>query len=348
MAPIIPAAFSRRALWMLVLWCALPTITLAETPAPESKPPLPDDRRFLDDRERGWFWRELDPEPDALQTDPPPKPAAPAAPSQPQPEGPPPLSVAWLKVELEKARIAAIDDPSHDNVEWHSFLLRLSMDRAKKFTESAIEVNASNPWLDGSAAREQTSYGRLQQQSEMLDQRRELVKRVAGELGIWYFYAQSCDYCARANAPIAEFASAYDIPVLAISMDGGAPRDGYWPDFVVDQGQAAHLRVKQTPTLYLYRPPDQLILLNVGVQTMPGLEKKLLRIAEAEGWITPEEKRFAVRGLRGKYLIDAVGEISTSIDWNNREDALEALREASEFGVEHARTGEMNIMEEGQ
>lgn len=324
--------------------CLVSTVLSAETPVPADKPARPHDKRFLDDRERGWFWRELDPE--VIETTPDSAETAPQTPTQPANNAPPPpLSVEWLKVELENARIAAIDDPSHENVEWHSFLLRLSMDKAKKFTEQALEVNASNPFLDGSAAREQTSYGRLAQQREMVDTRRRLVKEIAGEMGLWYFYAESCEFCARFNAPLYDFATAYELPVLAISMDGGPPRDGYWPDFVVNAGQAEHLAIKQTPTVYLYRPPDTLLMLSVGVQTMPLLEKRLLRVAEKQGWITPEEKRFAVRGLRDKYLIDAVEEISSSVDWNNKEEALKALREASTFGVEAASLETMRSTE---
>lgn len=333
----IPALLSAVAL-MLCLW--LPA--RAETPEPASKPPQPNDRRFLDDRERGWFWRELDP---TLQ-EPPQEPTPPPGPSAPPAEKAPPqpLTVEWLKVELEKAQIAAINNPTQENVEWNSFLLRLSMDKAKKYTEASIEVNASNPFLDGTASREQTSYGRLLERQSMYEKRRDLVKGVAGDMGLWYFYAESCDYCARFNSALNTFAEAYEMPVLAISMDGGPPRDGFWPDYVRDSGQAAHLQIKQTPTVYLYRPPDQLILFSVGLQTMELLEKRLLRIAEKEGWITPDQKRFAVRGLREKYLLDAVEEINSSIDWSNREEALEALREASVFGVEKQGVTELPPM----
>jgi len=90
---------------------------------------------WQNDRERGWHWYESDPNPPAVLPVKPPQ----SAPGLPQSE-PEPLSVLWLQQKLEETRIAAIDNPTQENVEYYVYLQKMAMNRAEKF---AIMAHAS-------------------------------------------------------------------------------------------------------------------------------------------------------------------------------------------------------------
>ena len=106
---------------------------------------------FFHDKERGWFWREEFIEP------PLPKPKKEKHPT-PIPardftEEIQPLSVAWLRKNLEKYRDQAIDTPSPENVAAYFYLQRVMMDKAHRFTDVAHEVVISDPRLDENVRR---------------------------------------------------------------------------------------------------------------------------------------------------------------------------------------------------
>ena len=111
---------------------------------------------FFVDKERGWFWREeiVDP----VQ----PKPEKKVENSAELPrvaiKEPQPLSVAWLRKNLEKYRDEAIDAPSPENVAAYFNLQRVMMDKAHRFTDVAHEVVISDPRLDENVRRPISSF----------------------------------------------------------------------------------------------------------------------------------------------------------------------------------------------
>jgi conjugal transfer pilus assembly protein TraF len=134
--------------WLIFpcLWLALPSALGADmTSAPE---PL-----FFLDKERGWFWREIQAEskqvPARLEKPNMPRPLPIQGSSKSSmPPGPLPLSAAWFRKNLESYRDRAIDDPSSENVAAYYYLQRVMMDKAHRFTDVAREVVMSDPFLD--------------------------------------------------------------------------------------------------------------------------------------------------------------------------------------------------------
>jgi conjugal transfer pilus assembly protein TraF len=293
--------------------------------------------RYYEDRERGWYWFEEDPNAQA------PLPEVPA--ETPPPTNPhPPLSVEWLRIELEKARIEAIDTPTRENVEYYAYLEKLTLDKAERFAQVRMQLAMINPGLDETVENPVTNVARTARRDKTAAARSAVFKDLASRVGIYYFFRSDCPYCARQNPALAAFQADYGFSILPISIDGAGMPDGGFPNWVPDRGQAALLKIESTPTLYLVRPPNQVVILSVGTQALPNLESRILQVAKANDWISQEQFESAVRGGARNLLIDAMAG-KDGINWSNKADALQALRELTQRGVPTSAIDALNLPE---
>lgn len=300
--------------------------TVHSTPLP---PTTDGGRAYLNDRERGWSWYETHPTP------PPPPPTPPPTPAKAAPTESPPFSVAWLRKHLEDAKIAAIDNPTRDNVEYFAYLQKISMDRAEKFARMVQTVNTLNPTLDETIQNPVSTYARAARRDIVSADRERVLKALGNDLGIYYFFKSDCPYCAKQSPLLVLLQNQYGFHVLPISLDHRPLLDGSYPQWVPDMGQGAALNITSTPTLYLYRPPHSLVILSVGLQTLPDLETKILTSAHAHGWLGDSDFEQAVRGSTQAYLVDAATSLQ-QVDWSDPVKALAALRAASAQASETA------------
>jgi conjugal transfer pilus assembly protein TraF len=301
-------------------WAAQPA-TEASTPESSSS------NRWIGDRERGWHWYEIEPTP--------PPPVDPLIPegqgSAPQP-APPAWSSAWLREELPKALERAVDAPTAENIAYHSLLQRVAMERAEKFATASVETNALNPVLDSTVDDPVSTFARANLEIVGSEQRAEILSRLADEIGIWYFYSSTCQFCMRLNNALRTFLDRHpSFSILPISMDRLPMRDGSFPNWVPDSGQAQALGVAQTPTLFVFRPPRKLLMLGVGVLSTPDLEKKLLQIARREQWISDEEYNRVIQGKSRNFLVEQLQSMP-GIDWKDPAQTMAAITAMNVYG----------------
>ena len=342
------AGMRTPALLLALLFCAgVPATGTAES-APDPSSPSADpterrktrgigvDGRFYDDRHRGWYWFEEDPD-----RVPPPEPVQPQPGSEATPsETHPPFSVEWLRIELEEAKVRAIDHPTRENIEYYAYLEKVAMDKAERFALMRQQVAMLNPGLDETIDNPVTTIARTARRDEQVSEQSRILSDLAKSIGIYYFFKSDCPYCAKQNRALLEMNRQFGFSILAISVDGRAMPDGVFNDWLPDQGQAAMLGIESTPTLYVVRPPNEVVLLGVGVQTTQGLEKRVLQVAHANGWIDEDTFERAMRGLPRRFLVDAIGDME-GVDWSNPDEALEALRYASSRGTERSTVDEL-------
>ena len=239
---------------------------------------------FFQEKERGWFWREeiIDPPPSK------PKKEIQLTPASPQgiPEGPKPLSVAWLRKNLEKYRDQAIDAPSPENVSAYFYLQRVMMDKAHRFTDVAHEVVISDPRLDENVRRPISSFAVQAANREASKTSQDSLTLVAKSTGILFFFRSDCTYC-HLQAPLLKvLEDRYGFKVYPVSLDG-LPMPGWlYSDFHHDQGQAAQLGVQATPSLFLLNPPGKVLPLSQGILSLDDLTNRILTVAHTEGLIT--------------------------------------------------------------
>jgi len=290
---------------------------------------------YYKDRERGYFFYEEDPDKKKQQLELP-LPSTPGAPA----EQPPPMSVKWLQQKLEETRIAAIDNPTRENVELYVYLQKISMDKAEKFALMSQQVALINPDLDESMENPTTSVARKARMNATDSEQLRVLSQLSKQIGIYYFFKSDCQYCAKQNGVLQAMTKKYGFYVMPVSVDHAGLLDGSFPEWVPDRGQAARLNISATPTLYLFHPPNDIAFLSVGVQTESQLQKRILQVSQANGWLSKEDLERALRGLPRDFLVDAVQDLG-DVDWTDTQSALDALRYASRKGLERAKISDV-------
>jgi len=281
--------------------------------------------RFLNDRERGWHWYETQPEPE-----PEPKPEDVAA-----SPGPPPMSVAWLRAEFERATEAAVENPTRERVEYWAYLKKILLDKSEKFARMAMQVNELNPVLDETIQNPVQSAVRNAASMDADEKKKEVLARLSSEVGLIYFYKSDCSFCGKQNQALNGLMRLYGFKVTAVSLDHRPFATGHFPDWVPDGGQAQKLGVTQTPTVYLFKPPGQLVLLTVGAQSRSSLERRVLSSSLRAGWIDQPTFETAVLGMERRYFLDKLTSPG-AIDWSDPAKALEALKALESSAVSEA------------
>jgi len=196
------------------------------------------------DRERGWYFYETDPNPPPVVPVQPPQ----GAPGSPKSE-PEPLSVLWLQQKLEETRIAAIDNPTRENVELYVYLQKMAMDKAEKFAIMAQQVAMVNPDLDENFQNPTSTFVRRARLDTRDNEQERVLRALAENVGIYYFYRSDCAYCARQNPILKRMEAEHGLRILPISIDHLPSHDGAFPNWQPDQGQARALGVKLIGTV---------------------------------------------------------------------------------------------------
>lgn len=273
---------------------------------------------YFTDKQRGWFWYEVQPEP-VFKRKPQPSKVVPSLPSITEtpprpitPVEPEPLTSAWLRKNMETYLNKAIDEPSHENVAAFYYLQRTMMDKAERFTNAARYVVMSDPQLDETVRRPVATYAANEanhQASVMADR---ALKDIAGVAGILFFFRSDCPYC-HVQAPILSMLEkAYGFKIYPVSLDALPMPNGLFGNFKLDQGQAALLGVEQTPALFLMKPPKQILPLSQGALSLEELTSRILLAAKEAGWL--EASRYqTTQGLRSTpQLLPTTGSINAA------------------------------------
>ncbi len=295
---------------------------------------------YFMDKQRGWFWYEVQSEPVVKKPELAPKsmPASPTErikiPSTPLtviPAEPQPLSSAWLSKNLETYLNKAIDDPSHDNVAAFYYLQRVMMDKAERFTNAARYVVMSDPQLDETVRRPVATYAANEANHQASDMADRVLKELAGFAGILFFFRSDCRYCHVQAPVLSMLAKTYGFNIYPVSLDGLPLPNGLFGNFRLDQGQAALLGVEQTPALFLMKPPRQIVPLSQGVLSLEELTSRILLAAKESGWLNPSQYQIT-QGIRATpLLVPSAGSISAA----TTEDPLaliQALQHSAQVG----------------
>jgi conjugal transfer pilus assembly protein TraF len=246
-------------------------------------------------REReGWFWYEREPESQAAplpKPTPTPEPTESATPalSDAALEGPTPLSAQWLREHIGEYRDAAIDDPTPENVALYLYLQRVALDKSSRFAAATQRAVQLDPFLDEITQRPTATFAANLVNRQTGDQRDTVLKRIAEQAGVLFFFRSDCAYCG-AQAPLLKLLEArYGFSVLPVSLDGAPLPGGEFPVFRQDRGQAKALGVVSTPALFLVRPPDAVVPLSQGLLSLAQLQERVVLAAAEAGWISEDE-----------------------------------------------------------
>lgn len=268
---------------------------------------------YYGDGERGWHWYEQRPDPRAKPA-PIKLPPQSVAPASPAPQKDPPLSTAWIRENLPRFRDKAIDEPTPDNVELYLYLVRLSMDKADRFTKATQVATFSNPALDQSQRSPMSEYGKQIAAQSSSAATTRILSGLARHAGIWFFLRSDCQFC-HAQAPLLQrLQQRYGFEILPITLDGMPLQSGEFPDVVPDSGQGAKLGVQVTPTLYLVEQGGRILQISTGLQTIEEIEDRMMELGRNAGWISDADynEAHAIHGgsLTAEIARPGAGEIT--------------------------------------
>ncbi|WP_347988612.1 conjugal transfer protein TraF [Methylomonas sp. AM2-LC] len=295
---------------------------------------------YFEDKQRGWFWYEVQPEPitkkpiesaipdskPPISAEKPPKPE-----TREMPVEPAPLSSVWLKQNMERYLNKAIDEPTQENVAAFYYLQRVMMDKAERFTNAARYVVMSDPQLDETVRRPISTFAANEANHQAGVAADRALKDIAAHIGILFFFRSDCRYC-HVQAPILSMLErAYGFKIYAVSLDGLPMPNGLFGNFKLDKGQAALLGVEQTPALFLMNPPKQIVPLSQGVLSLEEMTSRILLAGKEAGWIEPSQYQ-TTQGIRSTpMLLPTAGSISPTTAQDPL-SLIQALQQSAQTG----------------
>lgn len=270
---------------------------------------------YFDERERGWHWYEEaledpveeTPEPVAEK---PPEEKPPEKPAKSVPAGPPPMSGEWIKENLPKYLMKAVDVPSDENVRAYLYLQRYAMDKAQNYAMASQRVTAGDAYLDANVRRPISQVGSAVADEDGLKLQVDLLKKLAKTTGIMFFFRGNCSFCHTQWPLLQMFAKAHGFTVMPISMDGSI-LEGMDPKTVQkDQGQSALFDVTVVPSTFLMQPPDKFAVISHGVTSAQTFQGLVIQAAVSAKLI--DEKDFLLtRGVKDKSIRASLTEDAT-------------------------------------
>ena len=237
--------------------------------------------RFIERKGEGWYWYQ-DPK---EKTSKKPLPVAPTK-AEAQPKKDEPFSVAWLRKNLPIFREHAIDSPTQENIEAYMYAQRVAMDKSQNFAEATQRVVYADPFLDENNRVPMSSFAKPAFLLSVEKSGNAALNELAKTGGLWMFFDSKCDYCKVQAHILNRVAKKHGFLTKFISLDGkGTPEI---PEFVKDNGHAAMLNMRVTPTTVLVVPPKTYLIVSQGMMAETQLEERILVAAESQNLLSPE------------------------------------------------------------
>lgn len=265
---------------------------------------------FIVDKERGWFWYEIEPAPPLEPPIPEPPPAGAPA---PMPEAPPPLSVEWFKEYYPAVLNEAVDNPTPENVASYRYATRVMLDKASNFAHEFQRQALLDPLLDESNRYPFSSAARGSFANFTNQQKREAVQAIATQAGLWVFLDDICPFCSMQYPIIARTAKERGFIVHYITPDGTRPEWMAKEEVVLkDEGQSSILKIRVRPATVLVVPPETLSVITQGMLSQDLLEERLLVAGDMAGLLGDKDRLNAFpmeRGLLTTKDIQEAGQV---------------------------------------
>lgn len=261
---------------------------------------LADDSYYNRDKAKGWYWYEKTPppppEPEPIEPPKPPEPIviiqAPPTPEKPpevaSPEGPPALSSAWLKANLENYLFKAMDDPTPENVTAYLYLHRLMMDKSSMFADSAQVALANEPMLSNDVRRPRFEAASSIMSKRASEEASLLLREVADKGRYVMVVSSQCDTCGAFAISAATLAKQSGAQLDLVTRDGGAPQSlgPKMADVRADPKLLAALKPIATPSLYLLRADGKSAFVTASAMPATDMVTTTINIAYGQGWIS--------------------------------------------------------------
>lgn len=236
-----------RCLRLTATWIAFTVLSVAG-PVCAAEPgnrPTPGDQAGYCARDLGtWFY---------CHREPPAEPKAEAAQSRAAPEDAELAKFEAFKAELERASKLAVWNPTPANVERYYRLQQKALNQSSLFSDAYRRLVWANPQLDYALKRPANELGKRDWVETRTADRELFLRRIAGEVGLFYVFRANCSPCRVFSPIVRDFAQRYALTVRGVSVDGSAT--SAVETAFVDRGQLRSWGIDNptTPSILLFQ-----------------------------------------------------------------------------------------------
>jgi conjugal transfer pilus assembly protein TraF len=158
-----------------------------------------------------------------------------------------------FKVELDRVQKLAVWNPTPENVERFYRMQRAALNQSSLFSDQYRRLVWARPDLDYTLKRPVSELGKRQWSDQRSTDRELFLRKISGDIGLFYVYRGTCGPCRVFSPIMKSFADRYAVTVKGISTDG-APND-YISQTVMDRGQlrAWGFDNPTTPSILIYQ-----------------------------------------------------------------------------------------------
>lgn len=213
---------------------------------------------------------------------------------------PKPGSSEWIKQSMPKARQAAADDPTTENIRTLLLLEKMMHDKARRLARRAEVISQIDPVLDGSYRPTTSTLVSRNRNAEIAKNQTSLFQKlVKNEVVFWLFVDDECSLCNEWVFSLSLLTKRHGAKVLFVIPKGVTIPDpgellsdedaNKW-EFIIENGEAEKLGLKNETALFAYNgKTKEYVSVARGFVVADSIVPKVLVSADYTGWLTPEE-----------------------------------------------------------
>ncbi|MBL4606291.1 MAG: conjugal transfer protein TraF [Pseudomonadales bacterium] len=246
--------------------------------------------RWLDRKGEGFFWYKEEAEPEEIEEvkKPEPKPA-PVAKSKPEsaPEGPPPLSSAWIRENMQHYLDAAIDNPTPENITVFLYIQRYAMDKSFAFMDASQDATVGHSMFDEINRRPTATFANRKLDDLATDNHKAVISDISQNTGL-FFFMDGTENSVIQSSIIDMLTRNYEFDVVKIAIEQ-LPPELQDKDIKFDSGHAKQLGITTTPAIALLRPDGTFDVISQAPVSYTDLQKRILVGAKRLGVISEKD-----------------------------------------------------------
>ena len=212
-----------------------------------------EESNFYDDRERGWYWYEVEPIEEDIEVEELPKNQNVSIDlSIPSPEE---EVIAMQRELFNKSLASAVVNPTPENMRNYVTITQKINEQSGRFAAAMKQYIWTNPKYDYSlTGRPTTTQAIVAYSEEKLAEEESTLYKIAEEKGILYFFRSDCPYCARFAPILKKVSETFGFTIIAVSLDGKGTKQFPYPKS--SHFMAEQLNVSVVPATFLVDPND--------------------------------------------------------------------------------------------
>jgi conjugal transfer pilus assembly protein TraF len=181
---------------------------------------------------------------------------------------------ATVKTLLNKAILS----PTKSNVKNYIEVQNAVSANASKFSHTWQSVIMENPELDYTLVHPTNNTALQVEYDEATQQENSVIKQLAKQSGLVFFYRSSCPYCRKFAPVLKSFADKYGVTILPVTTDGISLPE--FPKSYIDNGQAERFHATVEPAVFAVNPyTHKAIPVSYGLVSETELKNRIMKIA---------------------------------------------------------------------